>query len=136
MPVVFALQIKRFGGDHSIDAAYLIADFPTDLKKVVRFDKFIFHLLNNLLIYPGGIAMNPPGEITILSFFTAVPSENYFVFLALGASFFAEVFFAGAFFTGAFFAGVFFSSFAAAKLTSETEIASSTRKIKSLRTFI
>ena len=65
-----------------------------------------------------------------LSYFLVVFFAAGFFAAALGAAFLA----AGAFLV-AFFAGAF-TSFAAAKLTSETEIASSTRKIKSLSTFI
>ena len=137
--VVFALKIKRFCGDDCIDSTDLVTYFPADFKQIIRFDKFCFHLsLIKLLSFPGRSPCGfRPGilhkaRIFILCYF-------FVVFLAAGffalGSAFALAF--GAAFTAlvVFFAGAFFT-FAAAKLTSETEIASSTRKIKSLKTFI
>ena len=54
LPAELALKIERLRGNHGIYASHLVADFPADLKQIIRLYKFCFHSFNNnSLSFPG-----------------------------------------------------------------------------------
>ena len=55
-PAELALEIKGFGGDNSINTAYLITHFPTNFKQIIRLDNFCFHFTIKIyLVTPAGV---------------------------------------------------------------------------------